>query len=181
MGRPKGKSLTRADVVAAAVELVRGQGAQALGIQSLSRALKIKAPSLYHHVGNGAAIRDAVAAAGWTRLKQGLAVAGVDDDLEGVERVVALAKAYRAFASTEPELYSVMSSATVDTKLSSEFASMVFKALEPVNVSAKATRASSTAIHAAVHGFVHMQLNGRIAAAPETDATFQAMIRSLIS
>ena len=81
MGRRKGPSLTRDDVVQAALQIVRMEGADALGVARVARELGIRPPSLYNHVASGPELAVATSFAAQRLLVDDLtdAVRGVDD------------------------------------------------------------------------------------------------------
>ena len=89
------------EIVAAARELLEQEGAEALTMRRLAERLGIRAPSLYKHLPDKAALEVAIIATGLEDLARALEAA-----LGGeAEPLPALAAAYRAFALAHPHLY----------------------------------------------------------------------------
>lgn len=107
MPRVKGQSLTKRDVIQAAVSCVKREGPEALGINRVARELGIRPPSLYNHVASREELQRGVAAEAWARLaerfKQARAQGG-----EPVQMLRALLDAYRQFALSNTALYDIM-------------------------------------------------------------------------
>jgi AcrR family transcriptional regulator len=95
-------------IVQAARQLLEQQGAQALTMRRLADRLGIRAPSLYKHLPDKAALEAAIIATGLEDLAATLQAAldtAVDAD---AEPLAALAGAYRTFALAHPHLYRLM-------------------------------------------------------------------------
>ena len=62
MGRPtKENSLTRQDVIEAAIACIEKEGTSALGVNRVARELGIKPPAIYKHLQGNAELKKAVA------------------------------------------------------------------------------------------------------------------------
>lgn len=95
-------------VVAAGRELLEQEGAAALTMRRLADRLGIRAPSLYKHLPDKAALEAAIIASGFEDTAAVLEAA-LDTALDvGAEPLGALAAAYRAFALDHPHLYRLM-------------------------------------------------------------------------
>ncbi|MGV2828372.1 TetR/AcrR family transcriptional regulator [Myxosarcina sp. GI1(2024)] len=108
MGRPvKEKSLSRQDVIAAAICCIDQEGAAALGVSRVARYLGIKPPAIYKHLENGAALQRATAIELWqqylTQFQQTLSGQSITTDL-----LKQLGHFTRSFAKTYPARYQVM-------------------------------------------------------------------------
>ncbi len=68
MARRKGRSLTQADVIQAALSSLHEAGEEGLGVKHVAQKLGIKPPSLYNHVTGHQDIRRLVAIEGWRSL-----------------------------------------------------------------------------------------------------------------
>lgn len=91
-------------IVAAARELLEQEGAAALTMRRLADRLGIRAPSLYKHLPDKAALEAAIIATGFED-----AAAAFEAALDGAaEPLASLAAAYRAFALAHPHLYRLM-------------------------------------------------------------------------
>jgi len=90
-------------VIAAAAQLADAEGLGALTLAALATRLKVRSPSLMHHIGSIAALRRHLALAGMRGLGEALAKAALG--LAGADAVRAMAHAYRAYALAHPGLY----------------------------------------------------------------------------
>ncbi|MCB9643287.1 MAG: WHG domain-containing protein [Myxococcales bacterium] len=107
MARRKGRSLTRKDVVQAAMVCLQEAGEEGLGVKYVAQQLGIKPPSLYNHVEGHQDIRRLVAIEGWksqlTHLSQH----------EKNPSHLHLARQMKTFATQNAPLYAVMSTTTL--------------------------------------------------------------------
>jgi AcrR family transcriptional regulator len=91
-------------IVAAARELLEQQGPAALTMRRLADRLGIRAPSLYKHLPDKAALEAAIIETGFED-----AAAAFEQALDGAtEPLASLAAAYRSFALAHPHLYRLM-------------------------------------------------------------------------
>jgi AcrR family transcriptional regulator len=91
-------------IVAAARELLEQEGPAALTMRRLADRLGIRAPSLYKHLPDKAALEAAIIATGFEDAAAAFEAA-LDD---ATEPLASLATAYRAFALAHPHLYRLM-------------------------------------------------------------------------
>src|SRR5262249_55487004 len=87
------------EIVAAGRALLEKEGPEALSMRRVADRLGVKAPSLYKHLPDKAALEDALVSAGFEELAAAFEGAG---DLES------LGAAYRTFARAHPHLYRLM-------------------------------------------------------------------------
>lgn len=113
MSRPKGQTLTRQDVVTAAVVCLQKDGEAGLGVNRVARELGIRPPSIYKHIAGNEALRCAVAAEGMRllteHLKHQVQDVGQQDCL-----IRTVAHAVRQFFHKNPALHQVMTMTTID-------------------------------------------------------------------
>ena len=108
MGRPtKENSLTRQDVIEAAIACIEKEGTSALGVNRVARELGIKPPAIYKHLQGNAELKKAVALEIYRLL-----FAELSRETRGIKKPRALLKAggfaSRDFAMLHPGLYQVM-------------------------------------------------------------------------
>lgn len=108
MGRPtKENSLTKQDVVAAAIACLDQDGESALGVNRVARELNIKPPAIYKHLEGNAGLRRAVALAIWQEY-----LIACQQQTDGITDPQALfcvsARTTRDFARSYPARYRVM-------------------------------------------------------------------------
>jgi len=95
-------------IVAVARDLLEREGAAALTMRGLAERLGIRAPSLYKHLPDKAALEAAIIARGFEDMAAGLDAALQAAMDAGADPLAALAAAYRAFALDHPHLYRLM-------------------------------------------------------------------------
>lgn len=174
MGRRKGPPLTREEVLAAALAVVRERGADALGTASVARELGIRPPSLYHHFEGNDALRYAVAVEGWRRLVD--ALPPPSPDLPATLR--GFAHAYRRFALDNPDLYRVMTRTPFDPTDPALLAvsARAWSAVVALGVPADEALHAVRALRAAVHGFVDLELAGQVRLGVPADESFEWLV-----
>ena len=155
------------DVLAAARALVEEDGAQALTMRRLADRLGIRAPSLYKHVPDKAAIEAALAA---EFLGEFGAEFGAAADLAGITA------AYRRLALANPGLYRLATDRPLRRDrlpegLEDEVAGVLRAA---VGGDADLARAA----WAWAHGMVTLELAGRFPAGADLDAAWAAGVRA---
>lgn len=97
------------EIVERALELVDSGGAHGLSIASVSKAMGMTPPALYHYFASRDALLDALVLAGYTDL--GTAVEGAAraaSDRPAPERVAAIAHAWRRWALDHPRRYAML-------------------------------------------------------------------------
>jgi AcrR family transcriptional regulator len=98
MGKKLGLSL--ADVVNAASAIADDRGIESLNLVAVAEKLGVRAPSLYHHVDGLERLRRELAIQGARELHEMLATAARGQ--RGKKALLAVARAYRAFARKHP-------------------------------------------------------------------------------
>jgi AcrR family transcriptional regulator len=97
------------EIVERALELVDAGGAHGLSIASVSKAMGMTPPALYHYFASREALLDALVLAGYTDL--GTAVETAADaasDRPAADRVSAIAHAWRRWALEHPRRYAML-------------------------------------------------------------------------
>lgn len=91
-------------IVAAGRELLEAEGAEALTMRRVAEVLGIRAPSLYKHLPDKAALEAALIAEGFRE-----AAAAFEAATDGAtDPMGSLVRAFRAFASAHPHMYRLM-------------------------------------------------------------------------
>jgi AcrR family transcriptional regulator len=147
-------------IVAAARELLETEGAEALTMRRLADRLGIRAPSLYKHLPNKAALEVALINAGFEEAAADFDAAangGAAAD-GGAEPLAALVSAYRAFAASHPQLYRLMTERPLPREqLEPGLEDRAAAAL----VRAAGSPERARAVFAFIHGMIILELNGR--------------------
>lgn len=185
MGRRKGPSLTRDDVVEAALALVQDEGAEALGISRVASELGIKPPSVYNHVGKGDALARAVVIEGTRRMLLVLedAVRGVIDPRDQLR---ALADAIRRWVKDNGGLYTLMSRVEPDND-HPEFAPVARRLLDvfarplgQLGVTGSDTIHAIRSLRAAMHGFVLLETSGQFQLEQDPGQSYRWLVEALL-
>ena len=155
------------EIVAAARELLDEHGADALTMRRLAERLGIRAPSLYKHLPDKAALEAAVIATGLEDLAVALEQARHATD----KPTAALATAYRAFALAHPHLYLLMTNRPLPREHLP--AGVEDRAAAPV-LRAVGDLACARAFWAFAHGMVVLELAGRFPPDADLDTAWQA-------
>jgi AcrR family transcriptional regulator len=163
---------TRArEIVVAARELLDEHGPDALTMRRLAERLGIRAPSLYKHLPDKAALEVAVIATGL----EDLAVILEEARYAVAEPLAALTAAYRAFARTHPHLYLLMTSRPLPRE--DLPAGVEERAAAPV-LHAAGNLARARAFWAFAHGMVVLELAGRFPPDADLDTAWQAGVNA---
>ncbi|HEV3014918.1 MAG TPA: TetR/AcrR family transcriptional regulator [Actinomycetota bacterium] len=181
------------EVVAAGRRLLEEEGPEALTMRRLAERLGIRAPSLYKHLPDKAALEAAIIATGFEEAAAAFEAA-VDGAAEGGGQgahggaggtasdgagtgaggaLPALAAAYRRFALAHPHLYRLMTNGPLPREhlppgLEDRTAAPVLRAA--------GSQARARAVWAFAHGMVMLELDHRFPADADLDAAWQAGI-----
>jgi AcrR family transcriptional regulator len=159
------------EIVLAARDLLDEHGAESLTMRRLADQLGIRAPSLYKHLPDKAALEAAVIASGLEDLAEELSAA-VES---AAEPLSALATAYRGFALAHPHLYLLITNRPLPRDRLP--AGVEDRAAAPL-LRATGDRALARAFWAFGHGLVALELAGRFPPDADLDAAWQAGIAS---
>jgi AcrR family transcriptional regulator len=159
------------EIVVAARELLDEHGADALTMRRLAERLGIRAPSLYKHLPDKAALEVAVIATGL----EDLAVALEEARHAPAEPTAAMAAAYRAFALTHPHLYLLMTNRPLPREHLP--AGVEDRAAAPV-LQTTGDPARARAFWAFAHGMVLLELAGRFPPDADLDTAWQAGVNA---
>jgi AcrR family transcriptional regulator len=142
------------EIVAAARKLLEAEGPDALTMRRLGERLGIRAPSLYKHLSNKAALEVALIADGFEE-----AAAAFDAAAAGAaEPLAALVQAYRRFARRNPQLYRLMTEGPLPRE---QLPPGVEDRAAAALVRAAGSPELARAAFAFIHGMVILELNGR--------------------
>jgi AcrR family transcriptional regulator len=164
-------------VVAAGRQLLEEEGLEALTMRRLAERVGIRAPSLYKHLPDKAALEAAIIATGFEEAAAAFEQA-VDRASEGSgepsgDALVALAAAYRRFALEHPHLYRLMNNgplprAHLPPGLEGRTAAPLLRVA--------GSEARARAVWAFAHGMVMLELDQRFPPDADLDAAWRAGI-----
>lgn len=185
MSRPRGQTLTREDVVTAAVVCLQRDGNSGLGVNRVARELGIRPPSIYKHIAGNEALRRAVAAEGMRLLTEYLRHYAVDTKQEDCS-VRTIAHAVRQFFHQNQALHQVMTTTIVDASdpgfqaIKQSFLRLNMTALEPFKLN------NNDFIHALrmfvsmCHGFVLLEQSQQFKEPQSQDESYEWLIDTFI-
>ena len=154
-------------IVSAARQILEREGADGLTMRRLGEAVGIRAPSLYKHFPDKAAVEIALIDDGFTEIAERFAVALA----KGENSLVDLANAYRAFAQAHPHLYRLMTAGPLPRELLRP--GVEARAAAPI-VQAVGDPNLARAVWAFAHGMVILELDGRFPPDADLDAAWAA-------
>jgi len=172
-GRPPG--VDRRTVVGAAIKVLRDDGPSGLTVRRLAEVVGVSRQVVYTQFGSLGGLIDALYREGFAELRA--ALAEIDSRLAGSERMIACALGYRRSALERPELYGVMFERPFRGYVPSpESRSVALAAFEPLVEAVGSTgrqpgeaRRLALTLWGAVHGLVHLELQGYFAFEPSTE------------
>ena len=184
MGRPtKENSLTKKDVIEAAIACIEKEGASALGVNRVARELGIKPPAIYKHLKGNAELKKEVALAinkrFFAELNQKTA-----EVKEARAFLIAGGFASRDFARSHPGLYQVMMQFQLQPDPESaliiqEAQSFYTTLLNSQNISQAKSIDIMRMVNAAIVGFIAMEQSGLLTLPRATDESFKVMLDAL--
>ncbi|MET8905624.1 TetR/AcrR family transcriptional regulator [Streptomyces sp. NPDC127113] len=157
-------------IVAAGRELLEVVGQERLTMQSVAERVGVRAPSLYKHVGNRAALLVAVAEA---------TVDDVTASLEATDGTLEeLARCYRRRAQERPEGFRLMHSAHAPPEALARMAGPILRVAREL-VGDRDTLAAARMLTSWVTGFIEMELNGAFRLGGDIDDAFEYGLRGM--
>jgi AcrR family transcriptional regulator len=163
----------QAQIADAARALLDAEGPQALTMRRIAGVLGIKAPSLYKHLPDKAALEALVVAAGFAELAGTLAAAADGSDgADGAGRLAAIAGAYRAYAVAHPHLYRLMNYQPLRRDLLP--GGLEARAAQPLAEAVGYDEARARAMWAFAHGMVSLEIDGRFPPQADLDEAWRA-------
>jgi len=179
----------QAQIAGAARALLDTEGPEALTMRRIAGVLGIKAPSLYKHLPDKAALEALVVTASFAELAAALAAAAdgtygadrADVAADGAHRagaadaagkLTAIAGAYSAYAVAHPHLYRLMNYQPLRRDLLPD--GLEARAAQPLAEAAGFDEARARAMWAFAHGMVSLEIDGRFPPRADLDEAWRA-------
>ncbi|WP_019504829.1 TetR/AcrR family transcriptional regulator [Pleurocapsa sp. PCC 7319] len=186
MGRPtKENSLTRQDVIEAAIACIEKEGASALGVNRVARELGIKPPAIYKHLQGNTELKKAVALAIYKLLF--IELKSKTADLKKPRNFLkAGGMISRDFARSHPGLFQVMMQFKLQPEdpesasVIQEFQSLVQVFLNSQGLSNNKLIDIMRMINSAIFGFITLEQSGLLTLPRSTDDSFEVMLDALL-
>jgi AcrR family transcriptional regulator len=169
--------VTRDRAITAAVALADARGLGSLSMRRLAQELGVEAMSLYHHVDGKAALLAGVADAVMAELEL------PDPALPWDERLLALARGYRALAHRHPHVFPLL--VTGSGPAAGAAVGAILAALRDAGLEDPLVGTAYAALVSLVEGFAMEELTGALVGTPaggagEADAHFTRAVELLL-
>jgi AcrR family transcriptional regulator len=186
MGRPvKEKSLTKQDVINAAIACLDKEGESALGVNRVARELGIKPPAIYKHLDGNTGLRRAVALSIWRSY-----LVDCQEQITGImeprDLFRAAALCTRNFARSHPARYTVMMQYQMkptdaeEAEIIRESLRLFQNALQLYELSDDALIDAMRMVNAAIYGFILREQSELMTLNRSADDSYRVMLDALI-
>ena len=159
------------DILATARRILEADGPDALTMRRLADEIGIKAPSLYKHVADKAALEALLMEIGFTEMAEQFEA--IPSNLSENDRIARIAVTYRRYANAHPHLYRLLTVGQLPRDRLSP--GVEARAARPV-VDAAGDPDRARALWAFAHGMVILELDGRFPPSADLDAAWRTGI-----
>jgi len=164
--------------------LIEREGLEALSLHKLAATLGVKAPSLYRHVGNKAALLRAVNMSTVSQLMATLRAAGEHDQDTPQAQLLVILQAFRHFAHAHPRTYLLCFTAQAGESRPDEawLVEMVLP-MQALMAQISGEAAALGALRGALalaHGFVLLELNQQLQRGGDLGADYTQAIEAYL-
>ncbi len=169
-------------VVAEAARLVDELGPHHLTMAAVAQRFGVAVPSLYKHVSGIEDLQNRLAALAVGELGEAVAVAAVGK--AGDDALLAMAVAYRAYATAHPGRYlaTLRAPSPEDTEHEAAAAALlqtVFAVLSGYGLVGDDAVDATRMVHSALHGFVSLEAAGSFGMPQDVDRSYERMVGAL--
>lgn len=179
---PYPSQVNRARILEEAGRMIAQEGYEALSLAKLAGALGIKAPSLYKHFASKGDLLRALNAATAQQLSQALVKAA--GTAAGESALLAIGRAYRQFAHSQPHAYFLAYGRTPpDARPDDHFLEGLALPLEQAWAACVGAEKALPALRgqwALAHGWVTLELENHIRRGGDLDATYEQVMRAYV-
>ncbi len=178
------KRLDRAIILHTAASLAEEVTLDRLTLNQLAGRLEVKTPSLYNHVQGLPDLYAGLAALCIQRLGAMIAHTAIGRSHE--DAIMAIAREYRTFARTHPELYkAILKSPQMEhsaiTEAEDEVVRILFKVLEPYHYGEEEAFHKIRGLRSLLHGFVSLEEAGFFRAPWDVDRSYEQMVAGVLA
>ena len=175
--------ITSEAVIAKARELIEAEGLDQLSLNRLATALHVRAPSLYRYFDGKNELLRAV-----NEMTNRALIAALDAAVAPAttprEQIMAMARAYRAFAHSFPATYQLLfANSSPDLRPDAGASERLVLPLQAIMASLSGEADSLAALRgilALAHGYVTLELNGQFRRGGDLDAMFTRVVEAYI-
>lgn len=177
------KGLNQAVIIQAAVGLAEQKGLENITLRELADCLGVKTASLYNHLNGIPELNVRLAEFALSKLDAEVRNAAVGRSKK--DALMAIARAYRAFAGNFPELYkAILNLPKLDdvhlTESGRSVMRILTQVLEQYSLTQEETLHFSRGFRSAMHGFVSLEAAGFFTSRVNADESYQRFIQQLI-
>jgi AcrR family transcriptional regulator len=162
-----------AAIVVAAREILEAEGIEALTMRRLGEEVGIRAPSLYRHFADKAAVEIVLLEIGFEAIGDAIEAALVRDG----ESIATLGRAYRVFAAAHPHLYRLMTTGRLPRERLRP--GVEARAAAPLLRVTAGDEHLAQSVWAFAHGMVILELDDRFTPGADLDAAWSAGLAAL--
>ncbi|MFN8672701.1 MAG: TetR/AcrR family transcriptional regulator [Candidatus Sericytochromatia bacterium] len=181
----KAQSLTRDDVINAAIYCLEIEGENALGINRVAKELNIKPPSLYNHIKSNDDLYKAVVIQGWKKLLN--ECKNNKSKINNLEHTIEyLFNTFRNFAKNNKALYLVMSKISIKiddedfVPILNDFIQFFSEVLAPLQMDRDSQIHTIRFLRSTIHGFIILELQGQFEMNLSIEKSYDFIKKSLI-
>jgi len=184
---PQRRGLTRAEILAAALDLADDEGLPAVSMRSVAQRLGVTPMALYRHVGDKEALLDGLVELLLADADAGSPDAGSPEDQDGPGWLAVLrgrAAALRATARRHPEAFALVLARRAGTPAALQARDQVLEALHAAGVPADDVPRLERLLSTFVIGFAASEANGRFSDRARADADFayaETLLRQVVT
>jgi AcrR family transcriptional regulator len=176
--------IDRGQVVASAAELADEHGLDQLALAQVAARLGVKLPSLYNHVAGLPGLRRELALLALRQLQERMSRATIGKSGDGA--VMALALAYRGYATEHPGLYAATVRAPepgdqAHLQASQAIIEVVLAVLEPYRLGEAGAIHAVRGLRSIVHGFATLEQAGGFGIPLDREESFLRLVRGFIA
>ena len=174
--------IDRDRIVETARKLIEAQGIDAVTLRVVADALGVKAPSLYRYVKNKNAMLLAVNEVTLYELFDVISQAS-DSSMSLVERLVAIALAYRQYAHAHPVCYELAMRSNSETRPNQELQVQLILPIQELFAQLTNEADSLVALRGAtafIHGWVSLEISQQLQRGGDLSAHFEQSFRAYL-
>jgi len=179
--------LDQEQVVRAAVQIIDGEGSEALTLTALAQRIGVRTPSLYNHVAGLAGLRRELALFSTRQLGGCLSRASVGKTTD--DALLALAEAFRYYIREHPGLYGLTVQASrfhdpVDDEMAAaeaDVVQVVLAVLGSYGLKGQPAVHAVRGLRSVVHGFATLEMAGGFGLPLDADESFRLLMQMLIT
>lgn len=181
---PYPAQINRETIIETARQMIEADGVEKLSLRLLANALGVKAPSLYRYVANKTALLRAVNEVTSRKHVEALQIAAASN-LPVVERMMALAHAFRQFAYENPACYALAYANPIpEIRPDVDEREQLALPLQAILAELAGEENSFAAIRGAyafLHGWVMLEITQQFEREGDLDAHFETAFRAFLS